>query len=77
MHLCFRPGDIVRAKVTQGVGSGGTSRDASVLLSTAEDHLGVIFARSAQTGTLMVPRSWTEFECVQTHTKEARKVAKQ
>ena len=64
MHLCFRPGDIVRAKVTQGVGNGGPSRDTSVILTTAEDNLGVVFARSAQTGSLMVPRSWTEFECV-------------
>ena len=75
MHLCFRPGDIVRARVIQGVGSGGTSRDQSVLLSTAEEQLGVVFARSSQTGSLMIPRSWREFECVQTHTKEQRKVA--
>ena len=46
MHLSFRPGDVIRARVTQGVESGGTSRDASVLLSTAEEELGVIFARS-------------------------------
>ena len=47
MHQSFRPGDIVRARVIQGVGSGGTSRDQSVLLSTAEEQLGVVFARSA------------------------------
>ena len=64
MHKCFRPGDIVKARVNVGVGSGGTSRDSSVLLSTAEDNLGVVFARSQHTGALMVPRSWTEFECV-------------
>ena len=46
MHKCFRPGDIVKARVNVGVGSGGTSRDSSVLLSTAEDNLGVVFARS-------------------------------
>ena len=76
MHLSFRPGDVIKARVTQGVESGGTSRDASVTLSTAEEHLGVVFARSQQTGALMVPRSWSEFECVQTKTKEPRKVAK-
>ena len=37
MHLSFRPGDIIKARVTQGVESGGTSRDASVTLSTAEE----------------------------------------
>ncbi len=75
MHNCFRPGDIVKARVIAEVG-GGTSRDHGVLLSTAEEELGVVFARSLQTGTLMVPRSWTEFECVQTRTREKRKVAK-
>jgi exosome complex RNA-binding protein Csl4 len=75
MHNCFRPGDIVRAKVTAGVG-GGTSKDTSIVLTTAEDNLGVVFAKSPHTGAMMVPRNWTEFECVQTHTKHKRKVAK-
>lgn len=75
MHNSFRPGDIVKARVTAGVG-GGTSRDSSVLLTTAEEELGVVFARSPHTGALMVPRSWTEFECVQTKTKHKRKVGK-
>ena len=65
----------MRAKVLSAFGSGG-SRDSSVLLSTAEDHLGVVFARSPYTGSLMVPRSWSEFECVQTRKREKRKVAK-
>jgi exosome complex component CSL4 len=47
MHQSFRPGDIVKARVIQGVGSGGTSRDQSVTLTTAEEHLGVVFAHSA------------------------------
>ena len=68
MHNCFRAGDIVKARVTAGVGCG-TSRDSSVLLTTAEEQLGVVFARSPHTGSLMVPRSWSEFECVQTNTK--------
>ena len=76
MHLSFRPGDIIKARVTVGVENGGTSRDSSVTLTTAEEQLGVVFARSQHTGALMVPRSWSEFECVQTRTKEPRKVAK-
>jgi exosome complex component CSL4 len=75
MHNCFRPGDIIKARVLASVG-GGTSRDSSVLLTTAEEELGVVFARSPHTGSLMVPRSWSEFECVQTKKKEKRKVAK-
>ena len=76
MHLAFRPGDIIRARVAQGVASGGTSKDSSVALTTAEEALGVVFARSEHTGALMVPRSWGHFECVQTGTKQPRKVAK-
>ena len=46
MHLSFRPGDIIKARVTQGVESGGATKDSSVTLSTAEEQLGVVFARS-------------------------------
>ena len=46
MHQAFRPGDIIKARVTQGVDQGGSSRDSSVTLSTAEEQLGVVFARS-------------------------------
>jgi exosome complex RNA-binding protein Csl4 len=45
MHNCFKPGDIVRAKVISSVG-GGTSRDHGVMLKTSEDELGVVFAKS-------------------------------
>ena len=75
LHNCFRPGDVVAARVTAGV-TQGTSRELSVLLSTAEEECGVVFARSPYTGALMVPRSWSEFECVQTKTRHKRKVAK-
>lgn len=74
MHNCFRPGDIVKARVIAALGVGN-ARDG-VMLSTAEDELGVIFAKSPFTGSMMVPRNWTEFECVQTQTKHKRKVAK-
>jgi len=71
------PGDIIKARVIYGVGSqSGGARDQSLLLSTADEDLGVVYAHSKQTGSLMVPRSWTDFECVQTRQKEKRKVAK-
>jgi exosome complex component CSL4 len=76
MHNCFRPGDVVKARVTAGIGAGGMSRDQSIILTTAEDELGVVFAKSPHTGAMMVPKNWTEFECVQTNTKHKRKVAK-
>ena len=37
---CFRPGDVVKAEVV----SLGTSRD--YYLSTAQNHLGVVYAKS-------------------------------
>ena len=46
------------------------------VLKLGEEELGVVFARSQHTGALMVPRSYAEFECVQTKSKERRKVAK-
>lgn len=58
LFKCFIPNDIVRARVLTQQGSGNQS---SMLLSTAEDEMGVIFARSEESGNLMIPRSWTEF----------------
>eukprot|EP00128_Syssomonas_multiformis_P002645 Colp12_sorted_trinity150504_noHs@1333 len=69
IYKCFRPGDIVRARVI----SLGDAR--SYLLSTAENELGVIFAES-MAGASMVPISWCEMLCPKTNTKEFRKVAK-
>ena len=69
LHLCFRPGDLVRAEVL----SLGDSR--SYFLTTARNELGVIEAKSLG-GELMVPISWQEMQCPKTRVVEARKVAK-
>eukprot|EP00039_Didymoeca_costata_P020036 m.339810 g.339810 ORF g.339810 m.339810 type:complete len:193 (+) comp18978_c0_seq1:161-739(+) len=65
----FRPGDVVAAKII----SLGDAR--SYYLSTAENHLGVVWARSEKGGVLR-PVSWEEMECTKTGSKEYRKVAK-
>lgn len=69
MYKCFRPGDVVLAKVM----SLGDAQ--SYLLSTAENELGVVLAQS-EAGVNMVPISWCEMICPKTHQKEYRKVAK-
>ena len=38
--------------------------------------MGVVFARSDDSGFLMWPRSWNELQCVKTKKKEKRKTAK-
>jgi len=70
MYKSFRPGDIVLARVI----SFGDAV-SGYLLTTAENELGVVIAKS-ETGSHMVPVSWTEMQCPDTYTKEARKVAK-
>ena len=69
MYESFRPGDIVLARVL----SLGDSK--SYFLSTAENELGVIYARS-EGSHAMVPISWCQMQCVGTGLKEYRKVAK-
>lgn len=54
IYDCFLPGDVVRAKVI----SLGDTR--SYYLSTAENELGVVQAKSPFTGEVMVPVSWQE-----------------
>jgi len=70
MYKCFRPGDIVLARVIS-FGDAG----AGYLLTTGENELGVVIARS-EAGSNMVPVSWTEMQCPDTYVKEHRKVAK-
>jgi len=70
MYKSFRPGDIVLARVIS-MGDAG----AGYLLTTAENELGVVIARS-EAGAAMVPVSWTEMQCPATYNKEGRKVAK-
>ena len=73
MLECFRPNDIIKARVVSLQGAGNQS---STLLSTTEDELGVVFAMSEASGQLMIPRSWKELQCVKTKKIEKRKVAK-
>nr|XP_014343174.1 PREDICTED: exosome complex component CSL4 [Latimeria chalumnae] len=70
VYKCFRPGDIVLAKVI----SLGDAQ-SNYLLATTENELGVVVAHS-EAGLQMVPISWCEMQCPRTHTKEFRKVAR-
>ncbi|KAI3428349.1 hypothetical protein D9Q98_006729 [Chlorella vulgaris] len=69
IEASFRPGDVVRAEVL----SLGDAR--SYHLTTAQNQLGVVYARSAA-GVPMVPLSWQEMQCPTTKAVENRKVAK-
>ncbi|KAJ1630996.1 hypothetical protein T492DRAFT_998882 [Pavlovales sp. CCMP2436] len=68
MFKCMRPGDVINARVL----SLGDSR--SYYLSTAENELGVILAKSVS-GATMVPLSHEEMQCPKTQVVELRKVA--
>ncbi|XP_069467680.1 exosome complex component CSL4 [Ambystoma mexicanum] len=70
VYKCFRPGDIVLAKVI----SLGDAQ-SNYLLTTSENELGVVVAHS-EAGVQMVPISWCEMQCPRTHIKEFRKVAR-
>ena len=71
MYKSFRPSDIILARVLSlGEASSG------YLLSTAENELGVVIAKSEQSGVNMIPVSWTEMQCPKTYNKEFRKIAK-
>ena len=48
---------------------------AGYLLTTAENELGVVIAKS-EAGASLVPVSWTEMQCPVSYGKEERKVAK-
>ena len=69
MHKCFRPGDIILARVL----SLGDAQ--SYLLSTAENELGVVMATS-EAGAAMTPLDWHRMQCPKTLSEEFRKVAK-
>lgn len=72
VHLAFRPGDFVRARI---IGVGDPS--AGFLLSTGMgSHLGVIHGKSASVGAPLLPFAWNEMICSQTGIKEKRKCAK-
>mmetsp|Transcript_7873 Transcript_7873/g.15237 ORF Transcript_7873/g.15237 Transcript_7873/m.15237 type:complete len:177 (-) Transcript_7873:7472-8002(-) len=66
---CFKPGDIVKARVL----SLGDSR--AYFLSTAEAELGVVVAY-AEDGTKLIPLNWEQMVDPNTGRKEPRKVAR-
>uniref|UniRef100_A0A1A9WDC8 Exosome complex component CSL4 C-terminal domain-containing protein n=1 Tax=Glossina brevipalpis TaxID=37001 RepID=A0A1A9WDC8_9MUSC len=73
IYKCYRPGDIILAKVLPQV------ELPCYQLSTAENELGVVVAVASDSGTAgapMIPISWTEMQCPNTLAKEPRKVAK-
>lgn len=67
MYNCFRPFDIILAKV---LSLGGLR---SYELSTAANELGVVTAKCEE-GHLLIPSSWTTMRC--DCRTENRKVAK-
>lgn len=71
VYKSFRPGDIVVAEI---LGIGEASQ--GFLLSTAKENLGVIVAKSIQSGGLMVPVSWDQMQCPVTKHTEPRKCAR-
>ncbi|XP_017889751.1 exosome complex component CSL4 [Ceratina calcarata] len=69
MYKCFRPGDIILARVMP------MTEAHTYQLSTSENELGVVIAHSEE-GVAMIPISWTQMQCPKTLRKEFRKVAK-
>lgn len=70
MQQCFRPGDVVLARVL----SLGDRRN--FYLTTASSELGVIYAKSEDADAPLVPISWNAMQCSETGAVETRKVAK-
>lgn len=70
IYECFRPGDVVVAKII----SLGTSR--RYFLTTAETELGVLRATCSTSREIMVPISYKEMECPISSAREKRKCAK-
>ena len=74
---CFKPNDILRCRIiSEQSSAGGSGKEASTLLSTVEDEMGVVYARSEESGMLMIPRNWDIMQCLKTKKKERRKIAK-
>mgnify|MGYP003302497942 CR=1 FL=1 len=67
---CFVPGDIVLAKIIS------IDQSNYIYLTVAEPNLGVYFAKSKLSGEIMLPVSFELMECLETHEREKRKVAK-
>lgn len=70
MYKCYRPGDIILAKVLP------QTELHTYQLTTAENELGVVVAKFRGQDLPMIPISWTEMQCPNTLVKESRKVAR-
>lgn len=70
LYKCFRPGDIILAKILP------MTELNSYNLTTAENELGVVVAIARCSDIPMIPISWTEMQCPRTLVKEPRKVAR-
>ncbi|XP_050357739.1 exosome complex component CSL4 [Nymphalis io] len=71
-YKCFRPGDVILARVLP------MTEIHWYHLSTAENELGVVIATAegSPQGVSMVPISWSEMQCPKSLIKESRKVAR-
>ncbi|XP_059048457.1 exosome complex component CSL4 [Achroia grisella] len=71
-YKCYRPGDIILARVLP------MTEIHWYHLSTSENELGVVIAAAegSPQGVTMVPISWSEMQCPKTLVKEPRKVAR-
>ncbi|XP_050685341.1 exosome complex component CSL4 [Leptidea sinapis] len=71
-YKCFRPGDIILARVLP------MTEMHWYHITTAENELGVVIATAegSPQGISMVPISWSEMQCPKTLVKEPRKVAR-
>lgn len=70
VELCFRPGDIVRAKIL-----GNADASSGFLLSTSSSNLGVLLAKNNYTGEWMEAISETRVKCRLSGLTEDRKCA--
>ncbi|XP_026323070.1 exosome complex component CSL4 [Hyposmocoma kahamanoa] len=71
-YKCFRPGDIILARVLP------MTEIHWYHISTAENELGVVIATAegSPQGVTMVPINWSEMQCPKSLVKEPRKVAR-
>ena len=67
---CFVPGDIIFGEII------AVDQSKYIYVSVSGDNQGVVFAKSKLSNNLMMPISWEQMECLDTHIREKRKVAK-
>ena len=67
---CLVPGDIILGRIL------AVDKSNYIYVKISDTDNGVIFAKSQLSGNLMMPMSSLEMECLETHDREKRKVAK-